>query len=370
MIRRGATRPHPRTRRGIGAGTVGSGASRHAGSACAAPGGAIQGRPDPDIGMARFRRSWGVRRGPGGAPDRRADDDARRIAGRRGDGDDRQRGGGGDGGASDAGRPALRRDAPRRRIVAGGAPAAAAAQRDAGRVADGDGESPGCAGRNDDAPQRAAARDARDARVAHGEPDVAMQRRRRADAAKRAASAAVTGTMSGACSAPARTGAARHASGAAPGLLRFVARRAASGGAMPRMRVSPCRRAGTPPISPMAHDAAPRSRWNHEAVTERLPPPKGGASRLHFSPACRRRAGFRRQERARLCGVGRVHVSGASAPPAAAGGAVLNDGPAGGTASGPARPSNAPDPPVRPAPAPADRRIRTAAGCGARAHGG
>jgi len=52
---------------------------------------------------------------------------------------------------------------------------------------------------------------------------------------------------------------------------------------MPRMRVPPLqsfpiprRRAGTPPISPMAHDAAPRSRWNHEAVTERPPPPKGG----------------------------------------------------------------------------------------------
>ena len=54
-------------------------------------------------------------------------------------------------------------------------------------------------------------------------------------------------------------------------------------GMLPRMRVPPLqsfpiprRRAGTPPISPMAHDAAPRSRWNHEAVTERPPPPKGG----------------------------------------------------------------------------------------------
>jgi hypothetical protein len=160
--------------------------------------------------MARFRRSWGVRRGNDGAPDRRADDDARRIAGRRCDGD---AGGvpgvGGDIGASDAGR---------------------LARRDAGRVADGDMEPPGCAGRNDDAPQRAAVRVARGA---HGEPDVAMQRRRRADAAKRAASAAATGTMSGACSAPARTGAGRMARGAAPGLLRFVARSAASGSAMP-----------------------------------------------------------------------------------------------------------------------------------------
>jgi len=91
-------------------------------------------------------------------------------------------------------------------------------------------EPPGCAGRNDDAPQRAAVRVARGA---HVEPDVAMQRRRRADAAQRAASAAVTGTMSGACSAPARTGAARHASGAAPGLLRFAASSAGAGGAMP-----------------------------------------------------------------------------------------------------------------------------------------
>ena len=54
-------------------------------------------------------------------------------------------------------------------------------------------------------------------------------------------------------------------------------------GMLPRMRVPPLqsfpiprRRAETPPISPMAHDAAPRSRWNHEAVTERPPPPKGG----------------------------------------------------------------------------------------------
>ena len=190
MIRRGATRPHPRTRRGMGAGTVGRGASRRAGSACAAPGGAIQGRPDPAIGMARFRRSWGVWRGNGGAPDRRADDDARRIAGRRGDGDDPQHGGGGRGGGRRA--AGCRTDRRRRH----------------GNI-----EPPGCAGRNDDAPQRAAVRVARGA---HGEPDVAMQRRRRADAAKRAASAAVTGTMSGACSAPARTGAARHASGAAP----------------------------------------------------------------------------------------------------------------------------------------------------------
>jgi len=36
-------------------------------TACAAPGGASRGRPDPAIGMARFRRSWGVWRGPGGA---------------------------------------------------------------------------------------------------------------------------------------------------------------------------------------------------------------------------------------------------------------------------------------------------------------
>jgi len=228
MIRRGATRPHPRTRRGMGAGTVGSGASRRAGSACAAPGGAMWGNPTPPSGWrgsvgpgasgavpaARIGGGGASGAAPdGGAPDRRADDDARRIAGRRGDGDDPQHGSGGDGGASDAGRPALRRDAPRRRIVAGSAPAAAAARRDAGWVADGDMEPPGCAGRNDDAPQRAAVRVARGA---HGEPDVAMQRRRRADAAKRAASAAVTGTMSGACSAPARTGAGTSQTRGAP----------------------------------------------------------------------------------------------------------------------------------------------------------
>jgi len=246
MIRRGATRPHPRTRRGMGAGTVGSGASRRAGSAERRLQDRAR-RPRTDgtapsrfsgVGSPLNRASWGGAGAPGasgaadaappgGAPDRRADDDARRIAGRRGDGDDPQRGGGGDGGASDAGRPARRRDAPRRRDGATDqvAPAADDAQRDAGRVADGDMEPPGCAGRNDDAPQRAAVRAARDA---HGEPDVAMQRRRRADAARFAASAAVIGTMSGACSAPARTGAGRMARGAAPGLLRFVARRAAA----------------------------------------------------------------------------------------------------------------------------------------------
>ena len=62
-------------------------------------------------------------------------------------------------------------------------------------------------------------------------------------------------------------------------------------GMLPRMRVPPLqsfpiprRRAGTPPISPMAHDAAPRSRWNHEAVTERLPPPKGGGEPFAVQP--------------------------------------------------------------------------------------
>ena len=120
-------------------------------------------------------------------------------------------------------------------------------------------EPPGCAGRNDDAPQRAAVRVARGA---HGEPDVAMQRRRRADAAKRAASAAVIGTMSGACSAPARTGAGRMARGAAPGLLRFVARRAAAVAAL---------------LPFLDADAAARKR-RRSRPWRMMPPPEAGGT--------------------------------------------------------------------------------------------
>ena len=52
---------------------------RRSWTACAAPGGASRGRPDPEkIGMARFRRSWGVWRRPGGACGGGNDGDARR----------------------------------------------------------------------------------------------------------------------------------------------------------------------------------------------------------------------------------------------------------------------------------------------------
>ena len=73
--------PSERSLHAGGRGEVGKGADRRAWGVWRDPGGAIQGRPDPAIGMARFRRSWGVWRRPGGCVRGGNDGDARRPIG-------------------------------------------------------------------------------------------------------------------------------------------------------------------------------------------------------------------------------------------------------------------------------------------------